>query len=369
VSISAPPPGFLAIGQPVARRTVLQAAASGRLQHTLLIHGPVGAGKGAFLEDLLALLLCSDTEPRRRPCNACRACRQARTHSHPDLVLGSPERWRELRSPGESIVAVARRWLLENAGTPVAAPWRVIVLEHADRANEQIQNALLKILEEPAPRQMFVLLADEPARLLPTIRSRAQSLRVGPVPRAELAAWLTETTRVSADDADATARLAGGLIGRALELVRDADKRRWWEATQRELLTLLGRGPADRFASARDLLADAGRRTPGSPVEADAADEETTPAAQRGAAVLLMDAWLSLARDLLVAASGRPEMAPAASLDDEFAAAASRADRAALRAFVDRLEETREAVLQNAAPLLALQSLMLAWPRAGADAE
>ncbi len=368
MSISAPPSGFLAIGQPVSRRTVLQAAASGRLQHTLLIHGPAGAGKGAFLDDLLALLFCTDPDAGRRPCNACRACRQARTHAHPDLVLGSPERWRELRSPGDSIVAAARRWLLENAGTPVAAPWRVIVLEHADRANEQIQNALLKILEEPAPRQIFVLLADEPARLLPTIRSRAQSLRVGPVPRAELAAWLTEGARHSAAEADATARLAGGLIGRALELVPTAEKRRWWEATQRELLTLLARGPADRFASARDLLADAGRRTPGASAEADASDEGTTPAAQRVAAVLLMDAWLSLARDLLVAASGRPEMAPAASLDDDFAGAASRVHRGALLGFIERLEETREAVLQNAAPLLALQALMLAWPSTGADA-
>ena len=71
----------------------------------------------------------------------------------------------------------------------------MILIEGADRANEQAQNALLKALEEPSPRQMFVLVADEPGRLLPTIRSRAQLLRVGPVPKAELRDWLVEHER------------------------------------------------------------------------------------------------------------------------------------------------------------------------------
>ena len=182
------PAGFQTIGQPVARRMARQAVEQGSGGHTLLVHGPAGSGKGAFVADLLALHFCVDADPARRPCNACRGCRDARARSHPDLVIGSPDAWREQRSSGESIVAAARRWLFEAAGAPVVAARRIVLIEHADRANEQTQNALLKALEEPTDRHLFILVADEPTGLLPTIRSRCQPLRIGAVPREELAA-------------------------------------------------------------------------------------------------------------------------------------------------------------------------------------
>jgi DNA polymerase III gamma/tau subunit len=358
-------PGFLSLGQPVARRTVQRAAAAGRLQATLLIHGPAGAGKAAFVDDLLALLFCSATLVDERPCNACRGCRQARARSHADRVVGSPETWRALRSTGESIVAAARRWLLDQSGAPIVADRRVILLEHVDQANEQTQNALLKVLEEPAPRQMFVLVADEPARLLPTIRSRAQSLRIGAVPRGDLAAWLMEIRNVPADQADALARIAGGLPETALGYVDDSARRLdWWRRTQLQLVELLERGRADRFAAVRDLLDDASRL--GMP-DLAAGDGEAeagggTASAQRGAAIVVIDAWLSLARDRLVAASGRPQMAPASQVVPDLAALARRLDREQLLACVARLEEAREGLRQNAAPILAMQALMLSWP-------
>lgn len=366
VTISQPMPGFLSLGQPVARRTVQRAAAAGRLQATLLIHGPAGAGKAAFVDDLLALLFCSATPIDARPCNTCRGCRQARARGHADLVVGSPETWRALRSTGESIVAAARRWLLDQSGAPIVADRRVILVEHVDQANEQTQNALLKVLEEPAPRQMFVLVADEPARLLPTIRSRAQSLRIGAVPRGDLAAWLMEIRNVPADQADALARIAGGLPETALGYVDDSARRLdWWRRTQLQLVELLERGRADRFAAVRDLLDDAARLGMPDLVAADGDAEAggSTASAQRGAAIVVIDAWLSLARDLLVAASGRPQMAPASQVVPDLADLARRVDRGQLLACVARLEEAREGLRQNAAPVLAMQALMLSWPR------
>ncbi len=151
VSLTEAQTGFLSLGQPIARQAVLRAAAAERLQRTLLVHGPVGAGKGAFVDDLLALLLCSDPSAERRPCNACRGCRDTRARAHPDLVIGSPERWRDARSTGESIVAAARRWLLESSGTPIAGERRVILVEGVDRANEQAQNDCL-LYTSPSPR-------------------------------------------------------------------------------------------------------------------------------------------------------------------------------------------------------------------------
>ena len=122
------------------------------------MHGPSGVGQGRVRGDLLALYLLHRSGHRATgPCNACRGCRDGRARSHPDLVIGSPEAWREQRRSGESIVAAARRWLLEAAGAPVVAERRIVLIEDADRAGEQIQNALLKALEEPTDRHAFIL--------------------------------------------------------------------------------------------------------------------------------------------------------------------------------------------------------------------
>ena len=365
------PAGFLSLGQATSRTIAQRSALSGRLQRTLLVHGPAGSGKGAFVDDLLALLFC-EAALGERPCNRCRGCRLGRERTHPDLVIGSPERWREERSTGESIVAAARSWLAESAGAPIAGERRVVLVEGVDRANEQTQNALLKALEEPTGRHMFVLTADEPTRVLPTIRSRSQALRIGSVPRAELVAWLVDRERLPLDQADALARIAGGMAGTAIGYARAPHLVDWRRRTQRELLGLISRGRADRFSSVRDLLEDAARLGRGQPPEEQeqpAADDAARPTsgAQREAALLIVDAWLGLARDLMVTAAGRAELAASAAYDAELRGLAERIGQPALRDFIALLERIRDGLRLNAAPRLALEVAMLTWPseRAG----
>jgi len=359
------------LGQKTARAMALNAARRGALGRSLLVHGPSGAGKGTFVEDLLALLMCSAPDRESRPCNACRGCLEARARRHPDLVLGSPERWREMRSTGESIVAAARRWLGEAAGAPVVAERRIVLIEDADQAGEPIQNALLKALEEPSDRHLFVLVAADVSRLLPTIVSRCQPLRVGSVPRAELAAWLVDHERLPVDQANALARLAGGLTGLAAVYARDPDLLAWRRRTQAELLSLLAGGRAERFGSVRDLL-DEGSRRVGTitvaAVEPDRVDDgepttlRTTSAVQRAAAASIVEVWLSLARDLLVAAAGMPTSADSTDILPELPASAARLKPDELVRFVRLLQRIAEGLAQNAAPRLALEVAMLAWP-------
>lgn len=361
-------PGFLSVGQEVARTIALRAAQQGRLHRTLLVHGPRGSGADRFVDDLLALLLCSSADAGARPCNTCAGCRAARSRTHPDLVLGSMERWRELKGSNESIVAAARRWLGESAGAPVMAERRILLIEGVDRAGEQIQNALLKALEEPGPRQMFILVADDLSALLPTIRSRSQPLRMGPVPRAELVPWLIDQEQLPADLAELLARLSGGLSGAAVAMARDSDFVTWRRQAQTELLTLLGRGPADRLAALKDLLDAAGRRTGSVPTAAqpDEADEPAarTPASQqRAAALLLVDAWTALARDLLVAAAGQPDLAQGVELLDGAVEAAGGIGQRQLATFLRTLRRVQDGLLDNTAPKLAMEVAMLAWPR------
>jgi DNA polymerase-3 subunit delta' len=366
MTVEAPHSGFLSLGQPHARAAALRAAQSGRLQRTLLIHGPAGAGKGAFTDDLLALLFCQAADVTSRPCNTCRGCRDARAHAHPDLVVGGPERWREERATGESIVASARRWLLASAGSPIVADQRVILIEGADRANEQTQNALLKALEEPSPRQMFVLVADEPGRLLPTIRSRAQPLRVGPVPKAELRTWLIEHERQAPAEAEAVARLAGGLTGRAIGYAQESHRLEWYERTQRELLGVLSAGRAERFDSVRHLLDEAAKVGASPAEDVDPVADEEAPrvagAAQRAAALLVIAAWRDLARDLLMAAVGRPQLTATMAAAGDLERAARQIQAGALIAFLSLAGRITDGLRENAAPRLALETAMLTWP-------
>jgi len=362
-------PGFRSLGQATSRAIAQRSAARGQLQRTLLVHGPVGSGKGAFVDDLLALLFC-ESAAEERPCNACRGCRQARARTHPDLVIGSPDRWRDERSTGESIVAVARSWLAGSASAPIAGERRVVLVEGVDRANEQTQNALLKALEEPTSRHMFVLVADEPTRVLPTIRSRSQVLRVGAVPRAELVSWLVDRERLPLDQAEDLARLAGGMAGTAIGYIRTPQSVDWRRRTQRELLGLIDSGRADRLGRVRELLDDAARLGTHQPTDApgDGPSEDDaqrpTGAAQREAALLIVEAWLGLARDLLVAAAGRPDIAVTATLLPDLQVAAGRIGGPAIRDFIGLLERIRDGLRQSAAPRLALEVAMLSWPTA-----
>ena len=362
-------PGFTAPGQSTARGLASGAAKRGRLGRSLLVHGPREAGAAAFVDDLLALLLCEDPDLGQRPCNGCRGCRDARARVHPDLVVGSPATWRESRAGGESIVAAARRWLMGAAGAPIVADRRVILIEDADAASEQAQNALLKALEEPNPRQMFILTATDPGRLLPTIRSRCQTLRLGPVPRDELTGWLMDSEHLPADQAQLVAIISRGMAGAAQTYARNPDSLAWRRRVQGELLALLGRGRAARFAAARELVAEAAARADaGNEPPATSVDDETAgrpapaTAQQRAGALLVLDAWIDLARDLVVVAAGRSPLASAGDLLDGLDAAGRRLSPAAAARSVRALERAREGVAANAAPRLAMSVAMLAWP-------
>lgn len=344
-----------------------RAAAGGRSGRSVLVHGPPGAGKDAFVDDLLALAFCGDPDPTRRPCNACRGCRDARARSHPDLVIGSPDAWRELRSTGESIVAAARRWLLDGAGAPISASRRVVLVEHADRASEQIQNALLKALEEPTDRHVFILVADDLSRLLPTIRSRCQPLRIGPVPRAELVEHLMAVRRLPADQADALARISNGLAGAALGYADRADLIEWRRRVQQTLLAQLERGPADRFEAVRDLLDDTvpmeGPTLAAATLDPGAEPARGPAAAQRAAAALIVASWIDLSRDLLVSSADRAALAPAGELAPDLTRVAVRLEISELSAMIRLLEQIADGLRENAAPRLALERAMIAWPR------
>jgi DNA polymerase-3 subunit delta' len=178
------------------------------LPHALLIHGPKGIGKLALAERVAQLILCEAADVARRPCGGCEGCRWFSAGSHPDFRRVEPEALAPApEADAEDAPAVAEpakkgkpsqvikveqvRALGDflNVGSHRGRR-RVALVHPAEEMNPNAANALLKGLEEPPGRAMFILVAHRPARLLPTIRSRSVAVPV-PVPeRGPALEWL-----------------------------------------------------------------------------------------------------------------------------------------------------------------------------------
>ena len=379
---------FATRGQPAAVAAMERMLRHGAPQALLLV-GPSSLGKSTLALDLAAGILCHAADPDARPCGACRSCRLIDAGAHQDLHRLAPEgpgRQVRIGDPHDPDPGTVRHLLRELARLPVEGAHRVAIVEGAHRLNEDAQNALLKTLEEPPPGATLILCADEPERLLPTVRSRTAVLRLGPVGPRAMEELLAEHG-IEPPRAARLARLADGRPGLAIALAAAPEAVAAREELARSLLDLAALGTAARLLAGRDLLARAadlarigvvpGEASGPAPdgVVADPGDPEGdpgarpargTPAERRQAAAALLATWTSVARDLAVTASGAPAAARDTALLDDLRAVAATVAPDACTAFLWRLVRAAEQLDANANPELLVDTLVLAWPRARA---
>src|SRR6202040_4246041 len=142
------------------------------------------------------------------------SCRQVRAGSHADLMLVRPD--------GLSYgVKQTRNLVLRAAAAPSGGRWQVVLFEDADRATEQAANALLKAIEEPAPRTVWLLCAPSAEELVTTIRSRCRVMTLRVPPSETVASVLVSRDGIDYERALAAARAAQGHVGRARRLALD----------------------------------------------------------------------------------------------------------------------------------------------------
>jgi DNA polymerase-3 subunit delta' len=178
------------------------------MTHAWLFTGPPGSGRSVAARAFAAALLCAD-----QGCGQCPGCRQVAAGSHADLLLVRPD--------GLSYgVRRTRDLVLRAAAAPVTGRWRVVLFEDADRATEQAANALLKAIEEPAPRTVWLLCAPSSDDLPTTIRSRCRLVTLRTPPTDAVASVLA-AEGIGPEQALAAARAAQGHIGRARRLATD----------------------------------------------------------------------------------------------------------------------------------------------------
>src|SRR5512141_294755 len=200
------------------------------MSHSWLFTGPPGSGRSNAAIAFAAALQCEHADEGRAGCGECHACHTAMAGSHADVSV--------IRTQKLSIGVDEVRDLVRRAAlAPVGRRWQVLVVEDADRLTDQACNALLKAIEEPTDRTVWMLCAPTVEDVLPTIRSRCRLVTLTTPTPEDVAAFLVRTEGVADSLASHAARASQGHIGRARALARDEATRN----RRREVVSLPAR--------------------------------------------------------------------------------------------------------------------------------
>ncbi len=363
---------------------VLRAAVAGHgMSHAWMFTGPPGSGRSVAARAFAAALQCP-----QGGCGACAACHEATAGAHPDVET--------IRPAGLSYgVADARALVARAAGAPLRGRWKVTVVEDADRLTEGALNVLLKSIEEPPARGVWLLCAPSVEDVLPTIRSRCRVVSLRIPPADAVADVLVRRDGIDREMAAFVARAAQGHVGRARRLAVDEQARN----RRREVLSVPGqvRSVAACFTAAANLVDAAKEEAAQVTGELDSAETAALTAAlggeggkarprgtagafreleerqksratrlQRDALDRALSDLASYYRDVLVVQLGGGEPVVALANVDLAASVTRAAAEGTPESTLRRLEAVlacARAVEANVAPQLAVEALTLALLR------
>ncbi|MBD8727231.1 DNA polymerase III subunit delta' [Frigoribacterium sp. CFBP 13707] len=351
--------------------------ANSSMTHSWLITGPPGSGRSNLAYAFAGALLARGDDDEA-------TARQVAARSHPDLAVLSTERIIITIDEVRSLVAASQF-------SPSVGRYRVVVIEDADRMTERTSNLLLKALEEPPPRTVWILCAPSEADLIPTIRSRVRSVRLR-VPSVHDVAALLERRGVEPATALVAAREAQSHIGMAQRLATNPEARARRRTT---LETALGiRSVSDAVIAASTMLAVAGDDAKAITEERDAEERAsalrslgvepggTVPPALRSQLRALDDDQkrratrslrdgidrimvdlLSLYRDVLLLHLGVGDDLVNESIRPQLEQAVTASTSATTLAVMDAVSVARRRIESNVAPALALEAMLVAVSR------
>ena len=345
------------------------------MTHAWLITGPPGSGRSNLAYAFAAALLSRSTDDEEA------TQRQVAARTHPDLTVLTTE---GVIIKMDSVKEVVAR----SQYSPSVGRYRVIVVEDADRMVERTSNVLLKALEEPPDRTVWILCAPSEADLLPTIRSRVRTVRLRVPSVGDVAELLIARDGVDEVIAERAAREAQSHIGMAHRLATNSEARARREETLRTALGI--RGVATAVNAAARLLAIAGDDAKAITEERDAEEREgvlrslgvepgqSVPPALRGQLKALEDDQKrratrslrdgidrilvdlsSLYRDVLMVQLGRDASVINRELLAELLPAAASSTQPESLATMDAIALARQRIESNVAPALALEAMLV----------
>lgn len=260
------------VGQdPAIAQFIRAASPEGNLAHAWLIAGPPGSGRSTAARAFAATLECENREDSAAGCGTCQACTTVLAGTHGDVSVVRTDTLTISKDEVRSLVATAQR-------APARGKFRVVIVEDADRMSAGTFNVLLKAIEEPPPRTIWLLCVPSPEDLAQTIRSRCRIVHLQVPPPDAVADVLIRRDGIDEQIAHRAAAAAGGHIGIARRYGRDPDALAEREESARELLRLTSVGSAVLFAhKLMDRATEEGKR------EADDASARERAAFLRGA--------------------------------------------------------------------------------------
>lgn len=306
-----------------------------RQRHAYLITGAPSLGKRALALAFAKALNCEHDDIIERPCGVCRSCRAISRGHDPDLIMATGEDGSPLKI--EAIRDVARLLALK----PYSARYRIAIFEDFDLVAPQAQDALLKTLEEPAAQAVMIVLASNPERVLPTIRSRAQAIPLRPAPQQLIKAALVARGG-DEDRADLVARLSNGRIGWALNAIEDEEPLVFRREMLDELCEIVAGQRLTRIKAAEQLSKRVGN--------------------DKAALREILEIWLTYWRDVLLQSYDCPVKPCNSDRADEIRSLAARASAADALGALAATRRAMDALSTNANIRLALDALLLDYP-------
>jgi len=289
--------------------------------------------------NLAQALNCDGEE---KPCGECHHCQRISAGKHADVqVVG-------LSSDGSSHrteigIDQIKNICRSSHLPPYEGRHRVFIIDGAEHLSAEAANSLLKTLEEPPPKVMFVLLATNERLLLPTILSRCQRVELCPLPLSTTEEALVHRFRASPEEARFLARLSAGRLGWAVSALND--KRLLMERTERltTLMRLIDADRDERFGYAAQLANEFSR--------------------SRDSVWELLTLWIGWWRDLLLINGGSGALIANADHEAALLREAQDYSIAQVKGFIHSLQEAKRQLEQNASPRLVLEVLMLNIPK------
>ena len=206
-------PGFSDIlGNEMIKEYFERTLANGQISHAYILTGEAGMGRKTLAKTFAMTLLCEENHSKNDPCGQCHSCIQFQTDNHPDVIYVTHAK------EGIGVDDIREQINGTVQVKPYSSPYKIYIVDEAEKMTVQAQNALLKTLEEPPSYVVILLLTTRSDSFLPTILSRCITLKLKPLYDEVIRDYLTERLHVQKSDAEVYTAFARGNLGKAIAL-------------------------------------------------------------------------------------------------------------------------------------------------------
>jgi DNA polymerase-3 subunit delta' len=337
------------IGQDRAVALLQRSLETGSVSHAYMFIGPAHSGKMTLAMDLARALNCVG---EKVPCGQCEPCRKVTDLKHADVQIvgiAADDPTTESKSKTEIGIEQIRQIQHTASLPPFEGKYRIYIIENAESLSMEAANALLKTLEEPESKVVFILLVTDASLLLETVISRCQPVEFITVPPGTIEDSLIKTWGVEPEKATLLARLSRGRLGWAVSAAKDDNLLEQRAEIVLHMLDVIDADIETRFTLSTQLAGKFGN--------------------DRNFVFERLDILLGIWRDMLLIKTGSIDTITNIDRIDELSGMAKGRTLSGIRNFIRSIQKANVELRQNANPRLVMEVLMLDVPDTGSREE